>query len=143
MRHASHSSVVGRVAAWRRALSLVPDRPILGHGTMAGATVIGGGWWYSSLVQALYDTGVAGFIALMAIHITSVLLPLTVWWRQRRDRVASDLLMFGLANFVLVMTSQFSNFFFVGFPWILIGLTMAAVDSRRRAEPDSLLRAAR
>jgi hypothetical protein len=37
---------------------------------------------------------------------------------------------------VLVLTSQFSNFFFLGFPWVFLGLSLAAVDVWSKAQPE-------
>ena len=133
---ASRSSAEGRVQAWRRAGDLWWNRPLLGHGTLGGQDVIKDGWWYSSLVQALYDTGLAGFFLLSWIHATSVVSPIRAWFRARRHPGSASLLAFGLSNVVLVLTSQFSNFFFVGFPWVFLGMSLAAVDVWSKAQPE-------
>jgi hypothetical protein len=133
---ASRSSAEGRTQAWRRAGDLWWNRPLLGHGTLAGQDVIRGGWWYSSLVQALYDTGLAGFFLLLWIHTASVVYPIRAWFRARRHPGSASLLAFGLGNVVLVLTSQFSNFFFVGFPWVFLGMSLAAVDVWSKAQPE-------
>lgn len=138
----SRFSAVGRVDAWRRALEHWRERPILGHGTFAGGSVIQEGWWYSVLVQALYDTGLLGFSLLLWIHVGAVVYPVKAWLRNRRSPMSANLLAFGLGNAVLFVTSQFSNSFVVGLPWVFMGLSMGAVDafSERRpiAEPPHL-----
>jgi hypothetical protein len=126
---ASRSSVEGRVDAWEMALERWQERPILGHGTLVGE--LQEGWWYSSLVQALYDTGLVGFFALLWIHAGAVVLPARKWLRTRRGQMSANLLGFAAGNAVLGFSSQFSNFLFVGFPWVFLGLSMAAVQGSR------------
>jgi hypothetical protein len=133
---ASRSSAEGRGQAWRRAGDLWWNRPLLGHGTLGGQDVIKDGWWYSSLVQALYDTGLVGFFLLFWIHAASVVSPILAWSRARHHPGSATLLAFGLSNLVLVLTSQFSNFFFVGFPWVFLGMSLAAVDVWSTAQPE-------
>jgi hypothetical protein len=124
---ASRGSMEGRLDAWWRAMEYWWERPILGHGTLAGGNVIREGWWYSSLVQALYDTGLLGFLVLLWIHVGAVVYPVRAWLRTRRNPMSANLLGFGLGNAVLFFTSQFSNLYFVGFPWVFLGLSMGAV----------------
>jgi hypothetical protein len=124
---ASRSSVDGRVQAWVLALRAWRERPILGHGTLAGTSIIKEGWWYSSLVQALYDTGLLGFGILLWMHVAAIALPVRVWRRARGGPMQANLLGFAVGNAVLLLTSQFSSFWFVGFPWVFLGVTMGAV----------------
>ena len=124
---ASRGSMEGRLDAWWRAMEYWWERPIFGHGTLAGGNVIREGWWYSSLVQALYDTGLLGFLVLLWIHVGAVFYPVRAWLRTRRNPMSANLLGFGLGNAVLFFTSQFSNLYFVGFPWVFLGLSMGAV----------------
>jgi O-antigen ligase len=135
---ASHSSAEGRMKAWRLAVALSADRPWLGHGTLAGGDVVKEGWWYSSVVQSLFDTGVAGTVPLLGIHICGVLLPLVAWMRVRTHETGLHVLVFALGNGVLALTSQFSNAFFVGLPWVLLGMAMGAVDSVGRQKAHDL-----
>lgn len=127
--HASRSSVDGRIDAWVRAIEASRDRPILGHGTLAGANLIKEGWWYSSLIQALYDTGLVGLVVMLWIHVAAIAYPLRTWLRTRQGPMSANLLGFGIANTVLLLTSQFSNPLFVGFPWVFLGLSMGAVEA--------------
>jgi O-antigen ligase len=124
---ASRGSMEGRLDAWLRAMEFWREHPIFGHGTLAGGNVIREGWWYSSLVQALYDTGLLGFLVLLWIHVGAVVYPVRAWLRTRRNPMSANLLGFGLGNAVLFFTSQFSNLYFVGFPWVFLGLSMGAV----------------
>lgn len=126
---ASFSSVDGRLVSWRLAFKEWRKRPVLGHGTLAGTGIIKEGWWYSSLVQALHDTGLVGFSLLLCIHVGAVLYPLRAWFRARQRPASEDLLAFALGNALLVFTSQFSSFFFVGFPWVLLGLSIGASEA--------------
>lgn len=126
---ASRSSVEGRLEAWRLALKLWRERPILGHGTLGGRGDIREGWWFSSLVQALHDTGLAGLFTLSWIYVAAVFLPVRSWFRHGRGPLGPNLLALAAGNGVLFVTSQFSSFLFAGFPWIFLGVTMGAVDA--------------
>jgi O-antigen ligase len=126
---ASRSSVHGRMAAWNLALQAVRERPILGHGTLSGAGLIQDGWWYGSLIQSAYDTGVLGFLALLVIQAAAVVRPLRTWRRTRAAPASANLLALGIGNAVILFVSQFSNPFFVGFPWVFLGLSMGAVEA--------------
>jgi hypothetical protein len=128
---ASRSSVHGRMDAWARAVQEWRHLPVLGHGTLAGVEVIEDGWWYSSLVQALYDTGLVGFVVLLGIYVAAIVYPVRTWLRARAGPSSANLLAFGVGNTVLFVTSQFSNFLFVGFPWVFLGVTMGAVEASR------------
>ena len=128
---ASRSSVEGRVDAWAQALEGWRERPILGHGTLAGANLTKEGWWYSSLVQALFDTGLVGFVVLLWIYVGAVVLPVRSWLLTRQTSISPNLLGYGAGNAVLAFSSQFSSFLFVGFPWVFLGLSMAAVHASR------------
>jgi hypothetical protein len=125
----SRSSAEGRMGAWGRAVDASRERLILGHGTLAAVNVIKDAWWYSSLVQALYDTGLVGFSLLLWIHVAAIVYPVRTWLRARGSPMSANLLATGIGNTVLFFTSQFSNPLFVGFPWVFLGLTMGAVDA--------------
>ncbi len=120
----SRSSVVGRIDAWKRAVEAWKERPLLGHGTLAGTTVIHQGWWYGSAIQALYDTGLLGLTALLCVHIGAVVYPVRAWLRNRGSPIGASLLGFAVANVLLLFTSQFSSFLFLGFPWVFWGLSV-------------------
>jgi CHASE2 domain-containing sensor protein len=77
-----------------------------------------------------------GFFLLFWIHAASVVSPILAWSRARHHPGSATLLAFGLSNLVLVLTSQFSNFFFVGFPWVFLGMSLAAVDVWSTAQPE-------
>jgi O-antigen ligase len=126
--------VDGRRQAWVLAFAHWQERPLFGHGTLAGGHLVKDGWWYSSLVQALYDTGLFGFAVLVALYTGALALPVRAWLRTRRTSDV-NLLGFGAGNTILMVASQFSSFLFVGFPWIFLGLSMAAVQAARHAEP--------
>jgi O-antigen ligase len=125
----SQSSVDGRMQAWTVALARWRDEPILGHGPLAGAAITKEGWWYSSVIQALYDTGLVGLIALLGLYGLSIVAPLRAGLRPRVGPLRSDLVALGLGNAVLCFTSQFSSALFVGLPWVFLGVTMATVKA--------------
>jgi hypothetical protein len=64
---------------------------------------------------------------LLWIHVGAVVYPVRAWVRTRRNPGSANLLGFGVGNAVLFFTSQFSNLYFVGFPWVFLGLSMGAV----------------
>lgn len=129
----SQSSADGRLDTWLLAAERWRQHPILGHGPLAGAGATKDGWWYSSLVQALDDTGLLGLALLLWIHVAAIVYPLMAWLRTRRSPMSANLLGLSVGNAVLFLTSQFSNSFYVGFPWVFLGLTMGAVEATRQS----------
>jgi O-antigen ligase len=127
----SHSAIMGRLSLLRTALGRWPEAPLLGHGTFAGE-IIARRYWMSSLVQALYDTGLVGVAGLIALQMLMVVIP----WREARRLTDPPLraCLLGCAggNAVLGLTSLLSSFLWVGFPWIFMGLTMALATTTRR-----------
>ena len=106
------------------------ERPLLGHGTFGGKAT-GRGYWMSSFIQALYDTGLLGAVALLAMYLVVTVAP----WRassRALDAGERDLLLAcAIGNALLMLTSQLASFLWVGFPWIFMGLTTAAVVAMR------------
>ena len=122
----SCTSVVGRREMFMEGLEGWRERPLLGHGTFGGRAT-GRGYWMSSFIQALYDTGLLGAIALFAMYVVVMVAP----WRasgRALDAGERDLfLACAIGNALLMLTSQLASFLWVGFPWIFMGLTTAAV----------------
>jgi len=126
----SCTSVVGRREMFMEGLEGWRARPLLGHGTFGG-TATGRGYWMSSFIQALYDTGLLGAVALLAMYLVVMVAP----WRasgRALDAGERDLfLACAIGNALLMLTSQLASFLWVGFPWIFMGLTTAAVVAMR------------
>jgi hypothetical protein len=126
----SCTSVVGRVSMLNEGLEGWRQRPLLGHGTFGGEATQRG-YWMGSLIQALYDTGLLGAVALLAMYLVVVVAP----WRascRTLDAHERDLfLACAIGNALLMLTSQLASFLWVGFPWIFMGLTTAAVVAMR------------
>jgi O-antigen ligase len=126
----SCTSVVGRMEIFKEGLEGWRDRPLLGHGTFGGKAT-GRGYWMSSFIQALYDTGLLGAVALLAMYLVVTVAP---WRASRRALDAGERDLFlacALGNALLMLTSQLASFLWVGFPWIFMGLTTAAVVGMR------------
>lgn len=126
----SCTSVVGRMEIFKEGLEGWRDRPLLGHGTFGGQAT-GRGYWMSSFIQALYDTGLLGAVALLAMYLVVTVAP---WRASRRALDAGERDLFlacALGNALLMLTSQLASFLWVGFPWIFMGLTTAAVVGMR------------
>ena len=106
------------------------ERPLLGHGTFGGKAT-GRDYWMSSFIQALYDTGLLGAVALLAMYLVVMVAP---WRASSRALDAGERDLFlacAIGNALLMLTSQLASFLWVGFPWIFMGLTTAAVVAMR------------
>ena len=126
----SCTSVVGRKDMFKKGLEGWRERPLLGHGTFGGRAT-GQGYWMSSFIQALYDTGLLGAVALLAMYLVVTVAP---WRASRRALDAGERDLFlacAIGNALLMLTSQLASFLWVGFPWIFMGLTTAAVVAMR------------
>ena len=113
----SCTSVVGRLGLLETGLRGWRARPLLGHGTFGGKA-IGRSYWMGSGLQALYDTGALGGAALLAMYLVAMAAP---WWASNRAVDAGErdvLLACAIGNALLMLTSQFASFLWVGFPWV-------------------------
>ena len=132
--YGSCSSVVGRLGLLETGLRGWRARPVLGHGTFGGKA-IGRSYWMGSGLQALYDTGALGTAALLAMYLVAMAAP---WWASNRAADAGErdvLLACAIGNALLMLTSQFASFLWVGFPWVFMGLTAAAVTAMHAPAP--------
>jgi O-Antigen ligase len=126
----SCTSVVGRREMFKEGFEGWRQRPLLGHGTFGGKAT-GRDYWMSSFIQALYDTGLLGAVALLAMYLVVMVAP---WRASRRAFDAGERDLFlacAIGNALLMLTSQLASFLWVGFPWIFMGLTTAAVVAMR------------
>ena len=126
----SCTSVVGRREMFMEGLEGWRERPLLGHGTFGGKAT-GRDYWMSSFIQALYDTGLLGALALLAMYLVVMVAP---WRASRRALDAGERDLFlacAIGNALLMLTSQLASFLWVGFPWIFMALTTAAVVAMR------------
>lgn len=133
----SCTSVVGRLEMFKEGLEGWRERPLLGHGTFGGKAT-GRGYWMGSFIQALYDTGVLGAVALLAMYLVVMVAP---WRASSRALDAGERDLFlacAIGNALLMLTSQLASFLWVGFPWIFMGLTTAAVVAMRARHENAL-----
>jgi len=129
-------SAMGRLQVYEWGIAESLNRPIFGHGTFAGE-VIGNRYWMSSLIQALYDTGIVGALFLLWMHGAAIISAWLAYRRATAPFYRNSLLALALGNAVLLLTSQFSSFLWVGFPWVFMGLTMGLVQARdRQSSPE-------
>jgi hypothetical protein len=122
--------VVGRAKVFKQGFEGWRKRPLLGHGTFGGEAT-GQAYWMGSFSQALYDTGLFGAVALLAMYLVVMVAP---WRASRRALDAGERDLFlacAIGNALLMLTSQLASFLWVGFPWIFMGLTTAAVVAMR------------
>lgn len=132
----------GRVQTQELALERWRERPVLGNGVLtlpqSEEGVLGEeaqGWIYSTLLQNLHDTGLVGAFFTLWIHIVPIAYAL---WASR---VADDpvrkasLVGLGLGALVMAISSQASSFFWLGFPWVYLGILVAlSKDTLEQAE---------
>ena len=127
---------MGRLQVYEWGIAESLNRPIFGHGTFAGE-VIGNRYWMSSLIQALYDTGIVGALFLLWMHGAAIISAWLAYRRATAPFYRNSLLALALGNAVLLLTSQFSSFLWVGFPWVFMGLTMGLIQtSDRQSSPE-------
>lgn len=122
----SEGSGLIRKAGWQTAIEEWQDSKLIGRGTMS-ASVSGTGyaWLWSSFIQTLHDAGIVGLFFMLWIMICPILFSL----KQLR-KTCDNFSRWNLSGFiggcvVLLFTCQFSNFLWLGFPWVFYGIGMA------------------
>jgi hypothetical protein len=124
------SSGEGRVQVQKVAIERWQKAELLGNGTLSlppelASPSPAGGWLYSSVVQALHDTGIIGLVLLLWFQ-TGVLLIVMRGYRRAKDPFfKSSLAGFAAASVALFIASQASSFLWLGFPWIFSGIAVA------------------
>lgn len=126
----SGGSGQGRVQVQQVALDRWRAAPILGHGTLSMPKDAvwpspAGAWLYSSLIQTLYDTGVAGAIFYIWFEIGVIVVIIKGYSVAKNPKIKSMLAGFAAAMVVLIISSQASSFLWLSFPWIFMGLAVA------------------
>lgn len=122
----SAGSGLTRIMGWQTALSEWSLSPVLGCGTMTASVLgIGYSWLWSSFIQTLHDAGIVGLIFILITMIK----PIT--FLRKRLYIAQDYYKkyiftgFIAGCIVLLITCQFSNFLWLGFPWVFYGIAVA------------------
>jgi hypothetical protein len=121
-----HDSGSVRLMTWKYAFMNWQNNIWFGTGPLSsiayGSTT--GGWLYSSLVQTLHDSGLVGLLFMLWFCIGCMVYVLYAYFRSNNNTDSGILLGYFLAQVSLFFTSQFSSFFWGGFTWVLLGLSV-------------------
>lgn len=134
-------SAVGRVRVQKQALEEWQSSPWLGRGlfSIRGKDLPSGHWLYSTLIQALHDSGIIGLILMLWIHIGIIVVCFRSYGMTEDYFYRATLLGFGLGAILIVIASQASSFFWVGYPWLFMGMAMTVAiiaQEGKTEEPD-------
>ncbi|MHB1464020.1 MAG: O-antigen ligase family protein [Thermoleophilia bacterium] len=126
----SGGSGLGRVKVQKQAIQKWQDAHMLGSGTLSMQSTdpyskTQAQWLYSSVIQALHDTGIIGLGLLLWFQVGVVVIAARASKKTRNPFYRAALAGFVASNIVLLISSQASSFLWLGFPWIFAGLTVA------------------
>lgn len=130
----SSSSGEGRVEVQKVALDRWRGSIMLGKGTLslppeAARPAPPGSWLYSSLIQAIHDTGIVGLLLYLWFQVGVLAVILRGYLLSRDPFLRSALAGFAAGGIALLIASQASSFIWLGFPWIFSGLGVAVAAS--------------
>ncbi|MHB8858044.1 MAG: O-antigen ligase family protein [Thermoleophilia bacterium] len=129
----SEGSGEGRVATQQLAIERWKNAYLFGEGTLSMTSPdvyssIDARWLYSSVIQSLHDTGLAG-VAILAWFQIGVVVIVAKAARKTKDPFYRAVLAgFFASNVALMVSSQASSFLWLGFPWIFAGLAVAVAS---------------
>lgn len=131
------------IAEWR-------NTELVGSGTMSlntmainnGASTIekmqAKGWVYSSVIQALHDTGIIGLLLLLWIEAGILGMIARGYRLANNSFYRSSLAGFAVGSIALFIASQASSFLWLGFFWVYSGLAVAvAMAAARTSDNDA------
>lgn len=128
----SSGSGAGRLDVQDIAFERWDEKPIIGHGILSlegREGSYGRGWFYSSFVQSLFDTGLAGALLIILIHVIPIIYALYAARMTRSPLRRVTLVGLALGALVMAVASQASSFFWLGFPWIFLAILIAIAKS--------------
>jgi len=126
----SGGSGEGRVGVQNVAIKRWKDAQLLGFGTLSFPPELASpapesSWLYSSLIQALHDTGIIG-LGLLLWFQAGVVVTVYRSYRKTEDQFyRSAMAGFMIGSVALFIASQASSFLWLGFYWIFSGLGVA------------------
>lgn len=118
-------TATGRLETGRLAIDEWKDHPIIGRGVMSLRVGERRGWLYSTFSQSLHDTGLVGLGLTLWIHLAPVFYALWASTKTRNNIRKASLIGLALGAVVMAVASQSSSFFWLGFPWIYLGVLVA------------------
>jgi O-antigen ligase len=141
-------SLTGRTDLWTGAWKAIKQHPILGNGYAAGRFVslqvegafTEAGNLHNGFLETLYDTGVMGFVPVLAMHVV-ILRNLAAIWKESM-RGANNVMAAGIsALYINILINGFFNATFGGRAYgpfmLLMGLVVVseALRKRMKAQP--------
>lgn len=133
----------GRVRIQQLAIERWQDKPFLGYGVLAltydDAATVGSAspWLYSTVISSMHDTGIVGLTFMLWIHIVPIVYTIKAAGKVRNTTRYASLMGFVIGDVVLVIASQASSFFWLGFPWIYLGVMVATAMITMEESRDS------
>ena len=125
----SGGSGEGRVIVQKEAIERWHNGVLLGNGTLSlPAIPPAGSWIYSSMLQALHDTGIIGMLLLLWFQIGVIIIILKGYINSKDPFFKAALAGFAAGSIALMIASQASSFLWLGFPWIYAGLAVAVAQ---------------
>lgn len=126
----SGGSAEGRVQVQELAIEKWQNAKILGNGTLSfpkeeADPSPAGSWLYSSVIQALHDTGILGLLALVWIQLGALWIIAKGYRQTSNSFYRTALAGFAAGSIALIVASQASSFIWLGFPWIFNGMAVA------------------
>jgi O-antigen ligase len=90
------------------------------------------------MVQSLHDTGIIGLFFMLLIHVIPVIYALYAYGKTDSGIRRASLAGMALGAVVMFIASQASSFFWLGFPWLYLGILVAmSKDTIETAKNDS------
>lgn len=141
----SQGSGKGRMMVQVLALERWRDAILMGGGTMSFPAdeyseieyTSSGAWLYSSNIQALHDSGLVGLMFFLWAQVGIILTIIRGYNRATDPFYKAALAGLIAGSIALIIASQASSFFFLGYPWIVLGL--GVVMAKNASEGDSVI----
>ncbi|MHB1270926.1 MAG: O-antigen ligase family protein [Thermoleophilia bacterium] len=137
----SSGSGGGRLQAQQIALDRWQNAKILGNGTLSlpedavDPSILIKAWFYSSVIQALHDTGLLGLALLLWTQLGMLAVMIKGYMRTVDTFNRAALAGFIAASIALMLASQASSFLWLGFPWVFSGLAVALAQEAPKMSP--------
>jgi O-antigen ligase len=121
------SSAAGRTDVQTQGIEEWRSHPFLGNGLLSigEKNFSNRGWLFSSMIQSLHDTGLVGAFLMLWIHVVPIVYAFRAAGKARSSIRKANLYGMALGAIVMIVASQASSFFWLGFPWIYLGILVA------------------
>ncbi len=122
----------GRLDVQRVAIQGWKHAVFFGNGTLSFSNKefeVSGSWLYSSMVQALYDTGLVGLLFQLWFQVGVVVILIRSYMKTTDGFYRAALTGFIAGSVAMMIASQASSFLWLGFPWVFAGLAVATAHA--------------